>query len=167
MLGQDAKNAIDKVEADALMTKADIIKKFGFRKVEITKWFDEFKDKSGPPGFGGGSVGKFGEGGNREKGIDKKEIALWKLPEEVDKTAFRHWIEAVDMQLELVHGLKFASFVLNHVRRAKVAIDAEVLTSCIVAAKVDISKAKLEMKISDEDDLDQPQDYAFHQRTNF
>ena len=71
------------------------------------------------------------------------------------------------MQLELVHGLKFASFVLNHVRRAKIAIDAEVLTSCIDAAKLDISKAKLEMKIPDQDDLDQPQDYPFYQRTNF
>ena len=118
------------------MTKADIIKEFEFRKVKITKWFDEFKDKSGPPGFGGGSGGKFGEGGNREKGIDKKVIAVWKLPQEVDKTAFRHWIEVVDMQLELVHGLKFASFVLNHVCRAKVAIDAEVLTLCIVSAKL-------------------------------
>ena len=149
------------------MTTSDIIKEFEFRKVEITKWFDEFKDKSGPPGFGGGSDVKFGEGGDREKGIDKKEIAVWKLPEEVDKTAFRHWIEAVDMQLELVHGLKFASFVLNHVRRAKVAIHAEVLMSCIVAAKLDMLKAKLEMKIPDEDDLDQPQDYPIHQRTDF
>ena len=71
------------------------------------------------------------------------------------------------MQLELVHGLKLASLVLNHVRRAKVAIDAEVLTSCIVSAKLDISKAKMEMKIPDDfDDFDQPQDYPFHQRTN-
>ena len=92
---------------------------------------------------------------------------MWKVPEEVDKTAFRHWIEAVDMQLELVHGLNFASFVLNHVRRAKVAVDREVLASCIVAAKLDISKAKAEMKIPDEDDLDQPIDFPFHHRTNF
>ena len=54
LLGQDAQNAIDKVEADAPMIKADIIKEFEFRNVEITKWFNEFKDKSGPPGFGGG-----------------------------------------------------------------------------------------------------------------
>ena len=64
------------------MTKSDIIKVFEFRKVEITKWFDEFKDKPGPPGFGGRSGVKFGEGGSREKGIDKKEIAVWKLAEE-------------------------------------------------------------------------------------
>ena len=38
LLGQDAKNAIDKVEADALMTKADIIKEFEFMKADITKW---------------------------------------------------------------------------------------------------------------------------------
>ena len=57
--------------------------------------------------------------------------------------------------------------MLNHVRRAKFAIDAEVLTSCIVSAKVDIVKAEMDMKIpDDDDDLDQPQDYPFHQRTN-
>ena len=71
------------------------------------------------------------------------------------------------MQLELVHGLKFASFVLNHIRRAKVAIDAEVLTSCVVAAKLDISKAQADMKVEDGDDLDQPQDYPVQKCTIF
>ena len=71
------------------------------------------------------------------------------------------------MQLELVHGQKYASFVLNHVRRAKVAIDAGVFSACIVAAKLDISKAQQEMKVANGDDLDQPQDYPFQKCTTF
>ena len=74
LLGRDAKVAIDKVAADAEVTKADILKEFEFRKVEMTQWFDGFKDQSGPPGFGGGK----GRGGGTDKNIDKKEIAVWK-----------------------------------------------------------------------------------------
>ena len=163
LLGCDANNAIDKVAADAEVTKNDIIKESEFRNIEMTQWFDGFKDQSGPPGLGSGK----GKGGGMDKNIDKKEIAVWKIPDDVDKTGFRHWVEAVDMQLELVHGTKFASFVLNHIRRAKVAIDAEVLTSCVVAAKLDISKAQTDMKVDDGDDLDQPQDYPFQKCTTF
>ena len=97
LLGKDAKDAIDKVDLDAQQTRADIVEEFEFWRVEITKWVDEFKDKAGPPGLGGGSGGMSGGGGNREKGIVTKETAVWKIPEEVDKSAFRHWIEAVDM----------------------------------------------------------------------
>ena len=145
--------------ADAAVTKADILKEFDFRKTEMMQWFDGFKEQSGPPGLAAGK----GRGGDR--GIDEKEIAVWKNPEDVDKTGVRHWVEAVDMQLELVHGLKYASFVLNHIRFAKVAIDSEVLESCIVAAKLDIQKAQAQMKVEDVDDLDQPQDYPFQKCT--
>ena len=82
MLGRDAKNAIDQVAADAEVTKNDILKEFEFRKIEMTQWFDGFKDQSEPPGLGGGK----GKGGGMDKSNDKKEIAVWKIPDEVDKT---------------------------------------------------------------------------------
>ena len=163
MLGRDAKIAIDKVAADAEVTKADILKESEFRKVEMTQWSDGFKDQSGPPGLGGGK----GRGGGTDKNIDKKEIAVWKIPDDVDKTGFRHWVKAVDMQLELVHGMEFASFVLNHIRRAKVAIDVDVLSACVVAANLDISKAQMEMKVESGEDIDHPQDYPFQKSTTF
>ena len=49
------------------------------------------KGAGGPPrAFG--SDGK-GSGG----GIDKKELEVWKLPEDVSKVQYRHWSNAVDM----------------------------------------------------------------------
>ena len=65
LLGRDAKDAIDKVAADAEVTKNDILKEFEFRKIEMTQWFDGFKDQSGPPGLGGGK----GKGGGMDKSI--------------------------------------------------------------------------------------------------
>ena len=40
LLGRGAKNAIDKVAADADVTKADILKEFDFRKTEMMRWFE-------------------------------------------------------------------------------------------------------------------------------
>ena len=137
-------------------------------KKEINTWSASAKDQlQQPPGLpGAGGKGKGGSDGGG-KGMDKKEIAVWNLPEELDKSAFRHWVDAVDVQLEKVHGLKWTSFVLNHVRRAKVAIDADVVSACIVSATIDISKTQQEMKVADGDDLDQPQDYPFQKCTTF
>ena len=69
----------------------------------------------------------------------------------------------------MVHGLTRASFVLNCVRRTKVAIDQDVLSSRIVAANLDITKAQREMKVDPQqsDDLDQPHDYPFVERSTF
>ena len=101
--------------------------------------------------------------------LDKKELAPWKLPEELDKAGFRHWIDTVDMSLELLHGWKMPNLVLNHVRRAKVAIDTEVLTDCIDKANVDLRKLQADMKIDATrgDDVDQLMDYPFQERTTF
>lgn len=159
-LGKDAKDAIDKVDLEAQQTRADIVLDFELRNTEITKGFDEFKGKAGPPGLGGGLGSKSSDGGSRERGIDKNKVSVWKLLAELDKTAFRYWVDAVDLQLEPVHGLKFAIFVLNHVRHAKVAVDQDVLELCIAAANADIAKAQAEMKIDpiDGDDLGHPID---------
>ena len=68
------------------------------------------------------------------KGIDKKEIAVWKIPEDVDKQCFRHWLDAIDQQLELVHGFKHASFVMNEIPRSNIEITEDVFTACVAEA---------------------------------
>ena len=34
---------------------------------------------------------------------DKKELSVWKLPDNVSKPDFRQWLETVDIQLEPIH----------------------------------------------------------------
>ena len=86
-------------------------------KGDIEKWLELAKAHIDGQGVSGG----FGKR-SPHKGIDKKEIGVWKLQEELDKSSFRHWDDAVDLQPEMVHDLKHAGFVLNHIRRSKVAI---------------------------------------------
>ena len=96
-------------------------------------------------------------------------MAPWKLPEDLDKTAFRHWIDTVDVSLDPLHGWKIPNLVLNHVRRVKVAIDTEVLTDCINNANADLVQLQADMKIDPKsgDDFDQLTDYTFQERTTF
>ena len=49
---------------------------------------------------------------------------MWKLPEEVSKIQFRHWINAVDLQLQAVHGWRHADIILNRIKRSEDAIEA-------------------------------------------
>ena len=60
-------------------------------------------------------------------GVDKKEVAVWKLLEDVTKVQFRQWGNAMDIQLEAIHGWKCADYVLNRIKRSDDEIDAKVL----------------------------------------
>ena len=100
-------------------------------------WYEGIKshlDRGGGDG-GKGKGGGDGKGGSR---VDKKDIAVWKLPDDLDKSAFRHWVDAVDQQLEVVHGFKHASFVMNEIRRSDTEVTAAVFTTCIEKANVKI-----------------------------
>ena len=48
----------------------------------------------------GDGKGKGGTEGKGDSRVDKKVIAVWKLPEDQDNESFRHWVDAVDQQLE-------------------------------------------------------------------
>ena len=50
-----------------------------------------------------GNMQAFGDSDNRALGVDKKGVAVWRLADNLDKSSFRHWIEAVDVQLEHIH----------------------------------------------------------------
>ena len=63
---------------------------------------------------------------------------MWKLPEYLDKQAFRHWVDAVDQQMEAVHVFKHAGFVMNEIRRSDIEITQKSSEHCILKANVKI-----------------------------
>ena len=163
-LGQDAKEAIDNVDIEAKKTRADTIAEFELVKRDIMKWFEAFKaqQSDGPPGLNDGK-------GNRGKGIDKKDIAVWKLPEDLDKQAFRHWLDAVDQQLELVHGFRHAGFVMNEIRRSNLEIAESAFEECIGMAnnKITASLASMGVPYNSANTVDTYADYVFLEKTTF
>ena len=68
--------------------------------------------------------------------MDKKDIAVWNLPDDLGKSSFRHWVDAVDPQLEAVHGFQHASFVMNEICRSDAEITAVQFTTCIQKTNV-------------------------------
>ena len=51
-----------------------------------------------------------------------------------------HWLNAVDIQLEAVHGWKCPDYILNRVKRSRDEMTAAVFARCLAEATVDISK---------------------------
>ena len=101
--------------------------------------------KAGKGFVGKGSFsGRGFDGGGKGAGasVDRKENAVWKLPEDVSKIQFRHWMTAVDIQLEAVHGWRHADYILNRIKRSEDLTDAEVLERCLIEAGEEIDKAE-------------------------
>ena len=71
---------------------------------------------------------------------DKKELAVWKLPDNVDKMGFRHWVDAIAIHLEMIHGWKHADYVLNRIKRCQLEITPSTLEECLAEANVDLEK---------------------------
>ena len=95
-------------------------------KVKLQKGFDE--------AVSGGNISgeRFGEG--RTEGRtkhDKKDLAVWKLAEDVSKGAFRHWVEAVGNNLEGIHGWSYPDVILDLVRRQNTVITKESLAEIV------------------------------------
>ena len=66
----------------------------------------------------GGQTGGIASGKDREEkgpSADKKEVAVWKLPENVTKQMLRHWIDTADTNLDTAHYFKFSELVLDKV----------------------------------------------------
>ena len=55
--------------------------------------------------------------GGKGPSIDKKEVSVWKLPDQVSKQEFRHWLDAVDTYLSAAQNFEFPEVVLDRVRR--------------------------------------------------
>ena len=73
---------------------------------EIKDWANGFQARIEDGGFGGkGGSGHIGASSGKGKStLDKKEVNVWKLPESLTKADFRFWLDAVDNQLETIHG---------------------------------------------------------------
>ena len=105
-------------------------------------WYSGIKahvEKNGGGGDGKGKGGSSGEGKGSTR-IDKKDIAVSKLPDDLDKLSFRHWVDAVDQQLEAVHGFKHATFVMSENRRSDAEITADTFRTCIEKANMKIEQ---------------------------
>ena len=123
-----AQAAMTAMDNSAAQTKKETMEEFIKLRQNIETWFDGLQVRSG----NGGEMPPRGSGGNAfRSSVDKKEIAVWKLPEDVDKINFRHWLDAVDMQLEMVHNFKHANILLNRIRRSATEIDADTFTVCV------------------------------------
>ena len=51
--------------------------------------------------------------------MDKKEVQVWKLGEKVEKADFRHWLDAIAVQLEAVHQFKYPELILKKIRTSE------------------------------------------------
>ena len=52
---------------------------------------------------------------------------------------YRHWSNAVDLQLEAVHSWNCADYILNRVKRCKTIVTPESFKVCLAEAAVHIS----------------------------
>ena len=84
---------------------------------KVQDWAAVFQTRNEGLGGKGGS-GHFGtSSGKRKSTLDKKEVNVLKLPESFSKAAFRFWLDAVDNQLEAIHGISKPEIFLAHIRR--------------------------------------------------
>ena len=61
----------------------------------------------------------------------KKDLAVWRLTDKVTKLDFRHWVEAVEVNLEAIHNWSKPDIILDLVRRQSVEVDATVLAAMV------------------------------------
>ena len=82
-------------------------------------------------------VGMSGPGAEQRPGAsstkhDKKELSVWKIPENVAKPDFRHWLDTVDIQLEAIHGFQFPNLFLEKIKRQATEITRASLMQIII-----------------------------------
>ena len=49
----------------------------------------------------------------RASSVDRKDVTVWKLPEQVTKQEFRQWLDTIDTNLDAVHRFKLPEVVLT------------------------------------------------------
>ena len=118
-----------KFDADLLELQGSLIAKSESLRNELLVWskgVDAQVLAGGgvPPGLGG-------KGGGGKGRLDKKDLSVWKLEDNVEKLKFRHWVEAVENNLEQLQGWDRASEVLDRVRRKETEIDQNALNEII------------------------------------
>ena len=129
----DLKTEFARIGNEASVAGSKVEEKFAQLDKELRAWTAQFKTDLGEyfraekeSGGFGSSIGK--GSGHRP---DKKELAVWKCPENVSKLDFRHWIAAIENNLEGVHGYDQPDVVLDAVRRQQTEITEELFMSCL------------------------------------
>ena len=98
----------------------------------------KFDKRSSSADGGGGLFGEKVQMKKNDPKVDKKEVNVWKLADNVNKFDFRHWLDAIDTQLDVVHGLVFPEILLKKIRRTEVPIDSDVFKICVDQANAEI-----------------------------
>ena len=113
--------------------------KFGGLQKNLLAWSVSFRQQLQDEfalGRGGQSDTR-GSGSRSEGSVpkhDKKDLAVWKLADKVSKLDFRHWVDAVDINLECIYGLHNPEVMLDLVRRKETEITKESLERIIKRA---------------------------------
>ena len=118
---------------------------------EMSDWADQHKVTVMTmlqQGGGGGSMdqGK-GQGQGQAQGgkgpsIDKKEVSVWKLPDQVTKQEFRHWLDAVDTYLSAAQNFEFPEVVLDRVRRHPDEVNQSNWAALMTSANAEVPRNK-------------------------
>ena len=100
-------------------------------QVKVSTWAANFQE-SMKTALQQGDIGAL-SGAREKKGpkMDKKEVAVWKLPDGISRPDVRHWLGAVDVQLESSHDFQLLDVVLDKVRRLKTEVKEEDLRKVI------------------------------------
>ena len=72
----------------------------------------------------------------------RQERAIWKLPDQVTKHEFRHWLDAIDTNHAAAQHFAYPEVVLDKVRRSEGEITQSHWGAIFTAANVDIPNNK-------------------------
>ena len=67
---------------------------------------------------------------------------MWKLPGQVSKQEFRHWLDAVDTYLSAAQNFEFPEVVLDKVRRHESEVNQSNWAGIVAMANADIPRNK-------------------------
>ena len=132
-------SAINEVKDAVLVVKTDATNEFHILKTNLETWATGLRLELGSGGSN--TRAEYGSSSSKLPGVvDKKEVAVWKLADSVTKAEFRHWIDAMDIQLDAVHHFKYPEVLLDKVRRQEHEITPEVFKRCLILAMIDVDK---------------------------
>ena len=108
-LRSDAANEIGKLRKELVDKFGELGAQAELKKTELQAWTAGFRIEVRDEFIrqGGAASGERGSGSRSDGSVfkhDKKDLAVWKLVDKVGKLDFRHWVEAVEINLEAIHG---------------------------------------------------------------
>ena len=80
--------------------------------------------------------------GGKGPSIDKKEVSVWKLPDQVTKQEFRHWLDAVDTYLSAAQTFEYPEVVLDRVRRHPDEVNQSNWAAVMTSANAEVPSNK-------------------------